>query len=136
MPLLKQYPHINILDEDIDQAKQREADEKKAAAAREKLLATETADEKEQREKKEAREKRMAELKKKEEEGQSVAQGSRITEADRKNDRHSLYRKLDAKLFLVVKPKRVEKGESAWRFPQGVRAGEETFRKVRTPTII
>jgi len=58
----------------------------------------------------------------------------RITKADNENDRKSLRRKLDAKLFLIVKEKPTaahkEPGASAWRLPTGNRTGDETLRKV------
>lgn len=139
-PILKQMPHINILDEDIDQMKQREADEKKAAAAREKALNTETPEEREFRLKKEEREKRMAELRKKEEESKLEKPGPRITEADLKNDLHSLRRKLDKKLFLIVKEKpnatNKEPGNSPWRFPEGIRQGDETLRQIAEASLL
>jgi len=40
----------------------------------------------------------------------------RITEADKKNDRHSLERNLPNSLYLVVKRNRAD---NAWQFPQG-----------------
>ena len=50
---------------------------------------------------------------------------SRITEADEKDDRRSLERKLQDSLFLVVKRNRKE---NAWQFPQGKLRENETLR--------
>jgi len=53
--------------------------------------------------------------------------GPRITEADTANDRKSLYRKLDKKLFLIVKRQR---DQHAWQFPQGDWVQGEMIREV------
>ena len=49
----------------------------------------------------------------------------RVTEADKKNDRRSLERRLQDSLFFVVKRNREE---NAWQFPQGKLKDEETLR--------
>eukprot|EP01038_Epipyxis_sp_PR26KG_P011511 gene11511-15421_t len=50
---------------------------------------------------------------------------SRITEADEKNDRRSLDRRLQDNLYLIVKRNR---SEHSWQFPQGKLLPEETMR--------
>ena len=50
---------------------------------------------------------------------------SRITEADIKNDRKSLERKLPNSLYLIVKRNR---SDNSWQFPQGKSAENETLR--------
>lgn len=50
---------------------------------------------------------------------------SRVTEADEKDDRRSLERKLQDSLFLLVKRNR---NENAWQFPQGKLKEDETLR--------
>ena len=51
---------------------------------------------------------------------------SRITEADRTNDRRSLERCLDKSLFLIVKRNR---DANSWQFPQGKWNEGETMRQ-------
>ena len=58
---------------------------------------------------------------------------SRITEADEKNDRRSLERKLPKSLFLVVKRNR---SEHSWQFPQGrLQDSEPNMRTVAERVI-
>jgi large subunit ribosomal protein L46 len=53
---------------------------------------------------------------------------SRITEADTKNDRHSLERHLPNSMYLIVKRNRAD---NAWQFPQGkVLDTEKSMREV------
>lgn len=52
----------------------------------------------------------------------------KTTEDDRNNNRHSLNRKLQSSLFLLVKK---DRQEHAWQFPQGGWEDGETIRKVR-----
>lgn len=54
---------------------------------------------------------------------------SRITEADKKNDRRSMERRLQDSLFLIVKRNR---SDHAWQFPQGRWQGEEKEPSLRT----
>ncbi|KAK9803311.1 hypothetical protein WJX72_011878 [[Myrmecia] bisecta] len=49
----------------------------------------------------------------------------RITEADHNNDRKSLWRKLDQRLYLLVK----ERGAGSWRFPQQQHREGESIRQ-------
>jgi hypothetical protein len=51
---------------------------------------------------------------------------SRTTEADRTGDRKSRERKLDSRLFLLVKK---DRDEHAWQFAQGGRDDGETMRQ-------
>jgi len=51
---------------------------------------------------------------------------SRITADDKANNRKSLNRKLDERVYLIVKKTR---SEHAWQFPQGLNEKEETLRK-------
>lgn len=57
---------------------------------------------------------------------------SRTTEADLKNDRHSIDRRLQDSLFLIVKRNR---GDNQWQFPQGKWAEGETMRLVSAPLL-
>lgn len=58
--------------------------------------------------------------------------GPRITEADKANDRKSLYRKLDKKLFLIVKRGR---DQHTWQFPQGDWVKGEMIREVSSNAL-
>jgi len=102
-PLLNQYPPLALLDEDIDTLKQREADEERREKERAKTIATESAEEKVERLDREAREARLKAIREKRQEIVIQKVPSRITEADKQNDTRSVYRKLDCKLFLLVK---------------------------------
>jgi len=51
----------------------------------------------------------------------------RRTLADEKNDRRSLDRALDSRLYLLIKPK----GGKTWQFPQATNTAGETIRQVR-----
>eukprot|EP01090_Pellita_catalonica_P016793 TRINITY_DN491_c0_g1_i1.p2 TRINITY_DN491_c0_g1~~TRINITY_DN491_c0_g1_i1.p2 ORF type:complete len:267 (-),score=47.83 TRINITY_DN491_c0_g1_i1:937-1737(-) len=51
---------------------------------------------------------------------------SRITRADRANDRKSLQRHLDKRLYLIVKKNREN---HAWQFPQGSLEADETLKE-------
>lgn len=51
----------------------------------------------------------------------------RITEADEKNDRRSLDRRLQDSLYLIVKRNRAD---NSWQFPQGRWLPQETMREV------
>jgi large subunit ribosomal protein L46 len=53
---------------------------------------------------------------------------SRITEADKTNDRKSPDRRLQDSLYLIVKRKR---NNFQWQFPQGKWLEGETIRQVR-----
>lgn len=57
---------------------------------------------------------------------------SRVTEADEKDDRRSLERKLQDSLFLLVKRNRKE---NAWQFPQGKLKEDETLRSAAERVI-
>lgn len=57
---------------------------------------------------------------------------SRITEADEKNDRRSMDRRLQDSLFLVVKRNRED---FHWQFPQGKVQVEETLRSASERVI-
>ena len=52
---------------------------------------------------------------------------ARITQADAENDLHSLDRKLDHMLYLIVKKRQPD---SSWLMPQGVHEGEESLLEV------
>ena len=52
---------------------------------------------------------------------------SRVSEADEKNDRRSLERRLQDSLFLIVKRNR---DSHSWQFPQGKWRADETMRDV------
>jgi large subunit ribosomal protein L46 len=56
--------------------------------------------------------------------GQPLVLAERVTEADRKGDRHSLDRALDRILYLVVKRPR---DRYQWQFPQGGLEGDEAL---------
>ncbi len=94
---------------------------------KEKKGATETEDE--EAKAKRERESRAEELRKANETQSAELFGPRITEADKANDRKSLYRKLDKKLFLIVKRKR---DQHTWQFPQGDWVKGEMIREVCT----
>lgn len=94
---------------------------------KEKKGATEAEDE--EAKAKRERESRAEELRKANETQSAELFGPRITEADKANDRKSLYRKLDKKLFLIVKRKR---DQHTWQFPQGDWVKGEMIREVRT----
>ncbi|KAL0739862.1 hypothetical protein Bca4012_081375 [Brassica carinata] len=55
----------------------------------------------------------------------------RVTEADKNNDRKSLYRALDKKLYLLVfgKPFGATSDKPVWHFPEKVYDSEPTLRK-------
>ncbi|KAJ4906405.1 decoy [Raphanus sativus] len=55
----------------------------------------------------------------------------RITEADKNNDRKSLYRALDKKLYLLIfgKPFGATSDKPVWHFPEKVYDSEPTLRK-------
>lgn len=57
---------------------------------------------------------------------------SRTTEADLKDDRKSIERKLDQSLFLIVKRNR---DANSWQFPQGKLQDDETLRKAAERVI-
>lgn len=55
----------------------------------------------------------------------------RETEADENNDRHSMMRKLDKSMYLIVRRSR---DDSPWQFPQGkMLPKENALRQVREP---
>ena len=58
---------------------------------------------------------------------------SRVTEADEKNDRHSMDRKLPESLFLIVKRNRAD---NAWQFPQGKLQDSETNMRVAAERVL
>jgi hypothetical protein len=82
------------------------------------------------------RARRAEELKKAHTVVASVTVGPRITEADKKNDRKSLRRKLDRKLFLLVKKN--GGAEPGWQFPSSPLDIENTtdLRQVHLPQYI
>jgi len=126
VPILSQYASLEILDEDIETVKQRETDEARRDKELAKAIATETEEEKKkERQDREAREARLQAIRERMQAAVIEKVGSRITEADRQNNRHSLYRKLDSKLFLIVKKNR---RENAWQFPQGPLLSNEMLR--------
>ncbi|KAH9293773.1 hypothetical protein KI387_041023, partial [Taxus chinensis] len=55
----------------------------------------------------------------------------RVTEADKLNDRRSLQRALDRRLFLIIHgtPYGASEDRPVWHFPEKLYAGEETLRK-------
>ena len=57
---------------------------------------------------------------------------ARITQADEENNLHSLDRKLDHMLYLIVKKRQPD---SSWLMPQGVYKGEESLLEVRMVTL-
>lgn len=64
---------------------------------------------------------------------QQFTPGARITEADKKNDRTSLHRKLDRNLVLLVKEKLGD--EDVWMLPQAEWQPGETLRGTAERTL-
>eukprot|EP01126_Amoeba_proteus_P033581 TRINITY_DN3301_c0_g1_i12.p1 TRINITY_DN3301_c0_g1~~TRINITY_DN3301_c0_g1_i12.p1 ORF type:complete len:261 (+),score=53.48 TRINITY_DN3301_c0_g1_i12:93-785(+) len=126
-PILQQYPPITVLDEDIEENKKKQEQEKKATKDRERILATETEEEKKERLVKESREERLKAIRAGHKREVIKKKRSRFTEADRQGDTRSVYRALDRKLFLIVKKSR---NEHSWQFPQGTIKDGETLRLV------
>eukprot|EP01126_Amoeba_proteus_P033586 TRINITY_DN3301_c0_g1_i5.p1 TRINITY_DN3301_c0_g1~~TRINITY_DN3301_c0_g1_i5.p1 ORF type:complete len:361 (+),score=68.38 TRINITY_DN3301_c0_g1_i5:93-1085(+) len=124
-PILQQYPPITVLDEDIEENKKKQEQEKKATKDRERILATETEEEKKERLVKESREERLKAIRAGHKREVIKKKRSRFTEADRQGDTRSVYRALDRKLFLIVKKSR---NEHSWQFPQGTIKDGETLR--------
>lgn len=122
-PIVDQYPHINELDEDLDEQRRKVEDREKAAKALAKLIATETAEERNERVKREEREERLKLIRQSHKAERVVKERSRRTEADHNNDRKSVYRWLDKKLFLIVKD-----AQTGWQFPGGMNKKPETLR--------
>jgi hypothetical protein len=141
-PLIAQLPDINKIIEEF--ATLKSSGESEAAASSASTTEKKTAeqkdkkrDQKQKQEKSEAddlkeleevlqeKERRARELQKEHEEKEQIQYGSRITEADLKNDMRSLYRKLDRKLFLIVKK---DRPQYAWQFPQRAWREGETLR--------
>jgi large subunit ribosomal protein L46 len=126
-PIKKQMPDIKTLLEDEDKktsgvvASGEKKDKKKK---KEKKGAAEAEDE--EAKAKRERESRAEELRKANETQSAELYGPRITEADKANDRKSLYRKLDKKLFLIVKRQR---DQHTWQFPQGDWVKGEVIRE-------
>uniref|UniRef100_A0A6B2LFP4 Large ribosomal subunit protein mL46 n=1 Tax=Arcella intermedia TaxID=1963864 RepID=A0A6B2LFP4_9EUKA len=113
------------MDEDVEVLKQQEEENRKREKEREKMIATETAEEREERLVREEREKRMQDIRAQHKGEVRVESRPRITEADKMNDIKSLYRKLDSKLFLIVK----KKNENFWQFPEEDLLDKETLRQ-------
>lgn len=104
-PLLAQIPSIQpLLDED---PAKRQVEEKAVKYTEAELAAMDD----DQRE----RAKRAEEIAAAAREETVERVGERITQADKTNDRHSLRRALDSKLYLVVKKNRQD---YSWQFPQ------------------
>ncbi|XP_031111310.1 39S ribosomal protein L46, mitochondrial [Ipomoea triloba] len=53
----------------------------------------------------------------------------RITEADKTNDRKSLQRALDKRLYLLLHGTTLSSGKPAWHFPEKAYESEETLRR-------
>ncbi|CAH9123704.1 unnamed protein product [Cuscuta epithymum] len=53
----------------------------------------------------------------------------RITEADKSNDKKSLNRALDRRLYLLLHGKTLSSGKPVWHFPEKAYESEETLRR-------
>ncbi|KAF7133485.1 hypothetical protein RHSIM_Rhsim09G0104800 [Rhododendron simsii] len=62
----------------------------------------------------------------------------RVTEADKTNDKRSLQRALDRRLYLLLYGKTVSAphGRSVWHFPENVYKSEETLRKCAESALL
>lgn len=126
VPILAQLPPVVTLDEELDEKKQRLEDLAAKTKAKEKALKEETEEEKKERLAAEAREARLQEIRDAHVKVEVKKVRSRETDADKNDDKKSVYRCLDKKLFLIVKKNR---DQHAWQFPQGVREKGETMRQ-------
>jgi hypothetical protein len=118
-PIKRQMPDIKSLLEDEDKKASGVAaptDKKDKKKKKDKKGGAGAEAEDEEAKAKRERESRAEELRKANETQSAELYGPRITEADKANDRKSLYRKLDKKLFLIVKRQR---DQHTWQFPQG-----------------
>jgi len=114
-PIIEQFTPLSVIDEDTESVKQRAEEKKKRDQDREKEIATETEEEKKERLAREERLERIEAIRASKKEVIKIRVGSRTTEADRKNDIRSVSRKLDQRLFLIVKKNR---SQFQWQLPQ------------------
>jgi len=125
--IIDQYPPVTSIDDDAEMSRPKAEEKKKKEKKEEKVVGpTETEEEKAERLAKEDRLARIEAIRATKREVAKVKVGSRTTEADRKNDTRSLYRKLDQKLFLIVKKHRPN---YQWQFPQSSWKEGETMRQ-------